>query len=317
MATNQGLLNMLDLIANQENDPLTGLVEDVPIYAPEFAQIPVTVKSGTSYRIVKRTALPAAQFRQVNQGINVSKSSYKQEVKEMFPLDIIINVDEMIVQGDDESSGGDILTKEAHGALQSAIIYLGAQTWYGTSNDANGFSGLRAQTIANVAAGGSTNTTSVYLVWLHEWGVNFPIGRKGQISMKPWWYQQVVAANPGTTGASNFMAYVSNISAWIGLTVASNYSVFAITGLDAPGASSHQMTDKLGAQLLSYVPMTRRQGLCWFMNRNAHFQLQNSRSAIGYQPGGPGGTPAWAAIPDSIQGYPIVVSDSITNIESN
>lgn len=308
---------MLDLITNQENDALTGLIEDVPIYAPEFSQIPVEVKPGVTYRIVKRTALPPSGFRQINQGIGTSKSSYKQEVKEMFFADTIINVDEAIVKGDDESAGGDILTKEAHGALQSVIITLGAQTWYGTSNDANGFTGIRSQVTASIAAGGTTNTTSVYLLWLHPWGVNFPLGRKGQVAMKPWNIQQIVTSNPGTTGSSNIFAYVSNISFFIGLTVGSNYSIFAITGLSAPSASTYVMTDALGAQLLSYVPMTRRQGLVWFMNRNAHFQLQKSRTAIGYFPGGPTGAPAWSPPPDSCQGYPIVVTDSVTNIESN
>jgi hypothetical protein len=329
MPTFNGNLNALDLITNQGNDMLTGLIEDVPVYAPEFAQIPVTVKDGITYKIVKRLALPQAGWRQINQGIGTVKSTYKQEVKEMFPLDCIINVDELIVQGDDESAGGDILTKEAQGALQSAILTIGAQTWYGTSNDANGFQGVRAQLTNNVGAGGSTNTTSAYLIWLHPWGCNYPIGRKGQISMKPWNIQQIVTVNPGTSGASNIMAYVSNISSFIGFTVGSNYSCYAVTGLSGPGANTYMLTDKLMGQLLSYVPMTRRQGLVWFMNRNAHWQLQQSRMTIynanlygtvagySYQAAGASGAPAVAPPPDSALGYPIVVTDSISNTESN
>jgi len=37
-------LNLLDLISNQGNDELTGLIEDVVTYAPEFSMIPVVVK---------------------------------------------------------------------------------------------------------------------------------------------------------------------------------------------------------------------------------------------------------------------------------
>lgn len=312
MATTNGMLNLLDLISNQENDPLTGLIEDVTTYAPEFSQIPVSVKEGITYRIVKRTFLPPSGFRQVNQGIGVSKSSYKQEVKEMFPIDCIINVDELIVKGDDESTG-DILTKEAQGALQSVIITLGAQVWYGTSNDANGYDGLRSQLTNNVTAGGTTNSSSAYLVWLHPWGVNFPVGRRGEIAMKPWNIQQIVVSNSGTTGSSNIMAYVSNINCFIGLTVGSNYSVFAVTGIDP----THALTDALGTKLLSLVPLNRRQGLCWFMNRFSQWTLQNSRSAIQYQPADGSGRPAYSPPPDSLGGYPIVLTDSITNTENN
>lgn len=314
------MLNLLDLIANQENDPLTGLIEDVTTYAPEFSQIPVTVKEGITYRIVKRTLLPPSGFRQVNQGIGVSKSSYKQEVKEMFPIDCIINVDELIVKGDDESTG-DILTKEAQGALQSVIITLGAQVWYGTSNDANGYDGLRSQLTNNVVAGGTTSTSSAYLIWLHPWGVNFPVGRKGEIAMKPWMTQQVVVSTPGTTGSSNIFAYVSNINCFIGLTVGSNYSVFAVTGID----SSNPMTDNLGTKLISLIPLNRRQGLCWFMNRSVHWTLQNSRTTVnsgsagsgGYQASDGDGRPQYAPPPTSCGGYPIVVTDSLTNTETN
>lgn len=318
MATFNGNLNLLDLISNQENDPLTGLIEDVVQYAPEFSQIPVSVKNGVTYRIVKRTALPPSGFRQINQGVGTSKSSYKQEVKEMFPIECLINVDELIVKGDDESSGGDILTKEAQGAFQSVILTLGSQVWYGTTNDANGFDGLRSQLTNNLAAGGTTNTTSAYLVWLHEWGVNFPVGRKGEISMKPWHLQQVVGVNTVTIGpnagqTAHFMAYVSNINAFIGLTVGSNYSVFAVTGIN----STNKLTDLLGTELLSLVPLNRRQGLVWFVNRFAHWTLQASRTAIQYQPADGSGRPAFAPPPNSLGGYPIVVTDSITNTETN
>lgn len=336
MATYNGNLNLLDLISNQENDPLTGLVEDVPTYAPEFSQIPVTVKSGITYRIVKRTALPPSGFRQVNQGIGTSKSTYKQEVKEMFPLDVIITVDELIVKGDDESAG-DILTHEAQGALQSAILTIGAQTWYGTSNDANGFDGIRSQITNNIAASSGTGaiSTSAYALWLHPWGVNYPVGNKGQVAMKPWNTQLIPASNTVTVGTTTgstayFNAYYSNINAYIGLAVASNYSVFAVTGVQWGNGTStvYPLTDRLASQLLSLIPLNRRQGLCWFMNRTAHWLLWQSRSTVnvgtaganagyGLQPANAAGTPQFAPPPESLCGYPIVLTDSISNTESN
>jgi hypothetical protein len=247
----------------------------------------------------------------------------------MYPLDVIINVDEMIWKGDDESVG-DVLTKEAQGALQSVIITLGAQFYYGTSNDPNGFSGIRSQISNTVGAGGSTNTTSCYACWLHPWGVHFPIGRKGEIAMPPFTRQQIVVSNPGTTGSSNLFAWVSNISCFIGLTVGSNYSVWNIGGIStavSSGVYTQALTDRLAASLLALIPLNRRQGLVWFMNRNSHFTLQQSRTTIqagsgggttgSYQPADGGGRPAWPAPPDMMLGYPIIVTDSITNSESN
>lgn len=319
MATFNGDLNLLDLVTLQGNDPLTGLIEDVTTYAPEFAQIPVVVKSGITYKIVKRTALPPSGFRVVNAGIGTSKSAYKQEVKEMFPLDVIINVDELIYKGDDESVG-DVLTKEAQGALQSAIITIGAQTWYGTSNDPNGFSGIRAQITGTVGAGGSTNTTSAYAIWCHPWGVNYPIGRRGEIAMPPFQRQQI-AANQTNGTAGNLFAWVSNISCFIGLTVGSNSSVWNVGGISThqttPPTYDQALTDVLAANLLSTIPLNRRQGLMWFMNRTSHFLLQQSRTAVGFQPADGTGRPAWPSPPDMLLGYPIVLTDSITNTESN
>src|SRR5574340_165957 len=115
------MLTMFDLLALQRDDILTGLVEDVTTYAPEFSRIPVVKRPGTWYEIVRRTALGTAAFRNVNNGATPIKSSYKKEVKQMFFIDVPINVDEAILKADDKSTG-DAWTHEAQGALQSALI---------------------------------------------------------------------------------------------------------------------------------------------------------------------------------------------------
>jgi len=78
----QQMLTMFDLVALQRDDVLTGLVEDVTTYAPEFSRIPVVKRPGTWYEIVRRVALGTAAFRQVNNGAASIKSTYKKEVKE-------------------------------------------------------------------------------------------------------------------------------------------------------------------------------------------------------------------------------------------
>lgn len=306
-----GNITLFDLITLQRNDILTGLVEDVTTYAPEFAQIPVVTRPGHYYEIVKRTALPTAAFRVVNNGTTAQKSAYKKEVKEMFFIDTPINMDEAALKADDKSSG-DIWMHETQGVLQATLITLGAQTWYGTSSDANGFQGVRAQLAGNVGAGGTTNTTSAYLLWLNQWGCRFDVGENGSIALPPPMRQQIAAASPGT---GNLFAWVSNLSCWVGFSVMSNYSTWAVTGIDALG--SHNLDDATAAKLISNIPLVRRQGLTWFLNRTSYYVLQKSRTAINQQVAGATGQPAWSPPPNLLEGYPLVVTDSITNTESN
>lgn len=323
------MLTLFDLVSLQRNDILTGLVEDVTTYAPEFAHIPVVTRPGQWYEVVRRTALGTASFRIVNNGTTPIKSQYKKEIKEMFFVDVPINVDEAILKADDKSTG-DVWTHEAQGALQAALILIGGQTFYGTSNDANGFSGVRAQCAGSIGAGGTTSSTSAYLMWLSgPWGCRYDVGENGAINLNPPVRQQITAPSPGS---GTLFAWVSNLSCWIGFNVISANSTsgggatWAVTGITTHQTSSvydQALTDRIAAQLISNIPLVRRQGLVWFMNRTSHFLLQQSRSTFNpttgsmNYPAGATGQPGWGVPPNMLEGYPIVVTDSITSSESN
>ena len=304
-------LTLADLAALQNSDVLTGLIEDVTTYAPEFNTVPAKTKPGTSYYVTRRTSLPTASFRSVNAGATPTKSAFQRDLKEMFFLDCPLQVDEAIVKGDDASLG-DVLSLEARAALQASINTIGSQFYYGTSADASGFVGLRDQTVSSVAAGGTTNTTSAYLVWLDPQGVQFVVGRDGEISLPSFAKQQVVDPNDS---AKRMMAYVSNLSSYIGLQVGSNQAVWSITGVET--ASTRYVSDARGAQLLKAVPMSRRSGLRWFMNRTAAYTLQLSRSAIGNQVANKAGLGAFSQMPEELCGIPITVTDSLVDTETN
>lgn len=334
-------LTMLDLVALQRNDILTGLVEDVTTYAPEFSRIPVVTRPGTWYEIVRRVTLGTAAFRVINTGATTIKSTYKKEVKQMFFVDVPINVDEAILKADDKSSG-DVWTHEAQGALQAALILLGAQVWYGTSNDANGFAGVRSQLAGVVGAQDAPTasaTTSAYLLWMNGVdGCHFDVGENGAVALNPPMRQQVTVASPGS-GTAFF--WVSNLSCWVGFNVISSLgssgggSTWAVSGIAttpiAAGKMAAPLSDAVAAQLVANIPLVRRQGLCWFMNRTSFFTLQATRSAINWGttgtlslnpigtlfPSTSTGAGAWAPVPNALEGYPIVVTDSITNTETN
>lgn len=311
-------LTLWDLATLRRNDPYTGLIEDVTTLAPEFSTIAAVPREGTWYEIVSRTGLPTTQFRSVNQGVAPSKSSYKKMVKEMFFVDAAINMDEAIVKGDD-SSVGSVWQLEAAGAMRSASILIGAQTWYGTSADAKGFQGIRAQLAGNIGAGGSTSSTSAYLLWMDPaQGVRYDVGRDGQFAISSPMRQQVQDPADST---KNYFAWVGNLSAYVGLTVGSAYSTWAVTGIDNTLVSTtytRALTDRLAAQLISNIPVARRNNLRWFINRTSSWLLQQSRTAINYQPALSGsGAPAFAPAPTVLEGYPITLTDSITDTESN
>jgi len=310
-------LTLYDIITRNGNDALTGLVEDVTIYAPEFSQIPVIVRAGTTYKTLTRVALPSSQFRSLNQTITGSKSIYKQTIHEMFPIDTQIVVDELAYKADDGITG-DVLYQEGQGALQSTINLIGSQTYYGQAFDgSNGFVGVRAQLLSSlqsnptatpVSASNSTTSSTCYGLWLNAQGVSYSVGKYGEIAFPPFQRQYV-----GGLSSGGLFAWVSNISCFIGLSVASSEAVFGITGV----TQANPLTDKLGAQLLTTVPLVRRNGFKWFMNRLVHTSLQSSRSSIANQPAGPYGGPAWSSSPLQMEGYDIVLTDSITNTENN
>lgn len=299
------VLNLTDILARTNADPIKGLVEDVTTFAPEFNVVPAIARVGTTYRVTRRTGFPSGGFRATNTALAPSKSTYVQDIKEMFFLDYPLQIDEAIVQADD-GTAGDLLTQEQRGAFQAMVIDVGAQFYYGVDADANGFVGLKAQCTYSLAATGTSNTTSAYLVWTDPQGVQFDVGRSGNLTLAPW-SQQVVTVDSGQQ-----RAYVSNLSGYIGLSVGSANSIWRVKGI----AIATKLTDALAAQLFAQVPVNRRNNLRWFMNRTAAASLQISRSAIAYQAAGNAGAPAFGPLPTELMGVPITVTDSLLDTET-
>jgi hypothetical protein len=299
---------MLDIAARTGNDAVVGLIEDVTTYSPEFASFPVRTKSGITYMLGRRTALPGAGFRNAGEGVTPGGSTYVSELKQLYFLDVQMELDEAKQKADD-SSLGDLLAQEGSGALQAAVNLIGSQTYYGTAGDAKGFAGLSTQ-ISNdtVYAGGTTNTASAYLIDLSLQGVHFVVGNDGAIDLPPWMKQQLRDGNNKA-----YMAWVSNLSSYIGLNVGSDQSVFRVRGID----ETNKLTDALGAKCLKNVPIARRNGnLRWLMNSSASYGLQVSRSAVGQSDAGADGRGAFAPTPTELGGIPIILTDSLADTET-
>jgi len=314
--------SLYDLAILDRADEYTGLIEDVTTLAPEFEVFSAHKRANTWYKTVKRTTLPSVQFRNSNAGTTASKSTFKSEIKQMFFLDARLNMDEAVWEADSAHLGS-LWQLEAAGAIRAASILLGQQTWYGTAADSSGFTGIRAQLANSVAAGGTTNSTSAYLVWMDEKeGVRYDVGMDGQFAISAPFRQQI--ADPADSTKAYF-AYVGNLKAWIGLNVMSNLSAWGVTGVTS--TASQWLTDDKASQLVAKIPVARRSNLRWFINRSAESYLQRSRSTINvgqistgtasYQPANAAGTPAFSPHPNSLMGYPITLTDSILDTETN
>jgi hypothetical protein len=317
------LISLLDITKRSGSDQAIGLLEETTTFSPELQTLMGRAISGTSYKATSRT-LPTVAFRKANDGSDTLKSVYKQILSECFILDAQLQVDKAVAdaeaRGGVNVSVGDIMFDEAQAILTASGITIGSQTWYGTSADALGFAGIASLTSALnvtatgapvIAAGGTTASvqTSAYLVWNNIKGAHFVWGNNQGFMMEPWRTQQVSGAN-----SKPLTAYVSNLQGWIGLAVNHTKSVGRIANCE--DAANKRLTDALGAKLLQYIPIQIQNsgGLRWFMNQQAAYQLQLSRSA---------GTAitaaaplAFAPMPTDLGGIPITITNSITNTEA-
>lgn len=322
--------SLYDLAVLDRADEFTGLIEDVTTLAPEFSTFYAHKRPGTWYKTTKRTTLPTVQFRSVNAGVPTSKSTFKSEIKEMFFVDARLNMDEAVWEADPAHLGS-LWQLEAAGAMRAASILIGQQTYYGTSADSSGFTGVRSQLAFTTVAhsGQGATTTSAYLLWMDEKeGCRYDVGMDGNFRIDQPFRQQV---NDPANSNNSYFAYVGNLKGWVGYNQMSNLSAFAVTGIDNTSAQ-YWMKDDLASQLLAQIPVARRSNLHWFMNRSCESYLQRSRSTVNlginpagttsgqlasYQTAGADGRPAFSPLPNSCLGYPITLTDSILNTESN
>lgn len=299
-------LNLLDLAKRNAGDAAIGLVEEILTVAPELQTIPVSPKDGTSYQITRRTGRPRGAFRSPNEGVEPGKSKYEVVDVPMYFFDGQMIVDESIVRGDKR---GAILAEEGAAQLQDTYVVLGDQVYRGTVASTKGFAGLKEQvdsTMVIDATGSGANATHTAWAVYEDTrsGLHLPIGMGGMMNLGQWVKQQVT----DSTGTNKYMAWVNNLSFWIGLALGSRYCIGCVKNITA----DKPLTDALGAELVSKFPIGRKPTR-WFISRDATFLLQKSRTAIGQIADGGGGQ-GFAPRPTSLAGVPIAETDSIAKI---
>jgi len=101
---------------------------------------------GTTFKTVKRIALPTTGFRAANGGFTASKSRFEEALVSTRIFGGLIKVDAAVADALEDGRAG-MVAAESSGVMESALRELGSQIWYGTSNDANGFGGLKDFTV--------------------------------------------------------------------------------------------------------------------------------------------------------------------------
>lgn len=297
---------MLDVAKINGSDAVVGLIEENLNIAPELSLFPARTISGTSFKTLHRTALPTTQFRNTNEGVNTTKSTYVNKLVECFYLDGKMEIDVAVAQAHDQGEDHAKMI-EADGHAQAALLHIGKQVWYGASNDSKGFPGAQAlvDSAYTLDAGGTTADTgsSVYGVRVGEKHASMIFGRDTVLTIGEWTKQRI------TRSSKELTAWINSLEGWLGMQWVNKDCVCRLK--DATADSGKTVTDALLAQLLSQLKWTPDY---WFMTRRSRYQIQAARAA-GSNTSGNSGQPM-GPLPTESNGIPIIVTDSLTNTEA-
>ena len=132
---------LLDIAKANGSDAAVGLIEEVQTYAPEVMLGAARTIKGLSYKTLIRTALPTTAFRNANEGVAASKSTWENRVIECFTLNPRWECDKAVADRYEDGAQA-FIALEADGIMRAAMLTLGSQFYYGVSNDAKGFPGV-------------------------------------------------------------------------------------------------------------------------------------------------------------------------------
>ena len=282
------------------------LFEDSPFLRTAFA---VPASNGDRHQWLRYDDAAPAGFRALNDGIVQGHAQTTNVTRDCKIVDCSFTIDTRAQSG---YALGDLIQRQSMMHLRTAMFKVEQQIFNGTTgssaSDANGFLGLTDSAYYNQAAddqvtdaGGTTNLTSVWLIrsMFNEFAT--VLGNDGDISISPAVRQRV----PGSTG--HYGAWFVDISSWYAIQDGGKLSAARIANVDS-AATTPVVTDDLIAREYAKFPAGRKPNLL-VMNRAADAQLRESRTATN-------ATGAPAGFVESVYGMTVVVTDGITNAET-
>lgn len=305
---------LLDIAKRNGSDAVAGLIDETIQVHPELLFVPARTIKGLNYKTRVRTALPTAGFRDANEGVASTKSTWENRLVETFILNPRWECDKAIADRSEDGPEAAIYD-EATGQLEAGMqqvcknFYYGTNTTYGGS--AKGHPGLidsYDSTNMVVDAGGTTATTgsSCWAIKFGRKDVTWVWGENGALEMADPRLESVLDAN-----SNPFTAYVQELLAYPGLQVGSIYSVARIKKLTAD--SGKGLTDALIASMMAKFPTGMEPDII-LCSRRSKAQLQASRTA--YNP--TGAEAEWPKTIETMSGrmIPIRATDAISDVEA-
>lgn len=307
-------LNLADLALVNSMDIADRDISDLLDEAPLLSVLPAdTASNGTTHKYLKQTGAPSVGFRAVNTGKENKKSADTEVSQDLKYLDASFWVDVAVA---DAYRGGPeaYIAREAARQLKQAFFEYENQIFYGTGNDATGFSGLADDAgldgIADAMVVDATGSTVG--AGSSVWGIRATgdlnnvvgiLGNEGEIKIGET-TTQLMTDPADVTKTLN--VYSTPISAYVGMQIGGAFSVGRLGNLTAQAGKT--LTDALIASLIAVFPANKGPTHL-AMSRRSLFQLQASRTATN-------ATGAPAPIPQESHGIPIVVTDSVIDTET-
>jgi hypothetical protein len=283
------------------------LIEEAVKLAPELMVVPADTILGTTMELTVRSGLPSVRFRNANEGVPRSKSTYETRTFQTHILDHQVAVDEQIVGGARDK--GRLLENHASGAMEAAMQYIGSQFYYGTGNDTKGFPGLLAQCKSDAAhtvdAAGAASKTSVWFLRLGRECVEFLFGNGQTVRLNDTWELETVYDDNGNP----YKAYTNWMKGRVGMRLANKNCAVRIKNLEEAGTNKKTLNDSLLYSAYEKFTEFGFEPTHIFMNGRSREQLRNSRTATNSN-----GTPA--PLPTEWEGIPIIRTASIANDEA-
>lgn len=279
--------------------------------APFFAALPaVTSSNGTAHKYARRTQAPVVAFRAENVGRSIDHSIDEVITVTLKILDFSWEVDKAVADACRRGREW-LIAREGKAHLGAALSIAEKQCIYGTGTggDAGGHAGFFDNAGMDALAdtmvydcGGSTATTgsSIYLVRTGEADCCGVVNGDGVLDLGETTVQDFCTAD------AHLPVYYTPACLWLGLQIASTYSVARIANNTADAAGL--LTDDKIYEALSLFPASRQPNVI-VMNRRSLKQLRQSRTATNAT-----GVPA--PRPTDVDGIPIIVTDSIIETEA-
>ena len=309
-------ITLLDIAKANGRDRVVDLIDETAKYHPEITMVAARTIAGLSYKTWVRTSLPTAAFRNANEGVANTKSTYENRTVDTYILNPRWLADKAVADRNEDGAAA-YIANEATGIMEASFQTLAKQFYYGRTNgDAKGHPGLidaYDSTNMVVDAGGTTASTggSVWGVKFGPQAVQWVYGSNGLLEVSDVSTYPAVDAN-----GNEFTAYRQELLAYPGLQVGSLRGVVRIKKLTAD--SGKGLTDALLSSALAKFQVGWTPDV-WLMSRRSRQQLQASRqvtifSGMGGKPNG--NTELQGPIPESAFGIPIAVTDAISDTES-